>query len=101
MRSLQDATAHVVAQRTGGNGHYELQVQFDPIRMDATLQVQEPANGPLENLIKVPGLGELSLSARLSGPRTAEKIQLSVDAGPLRGRALGTIDLVHSSADLD
>ncbi|MFL6602955.1 MAG: translocation/assembly module TamB domain-containing protein [Steroidobacteraceae bacterium] len=101
LRSLQDATAHVVAQRTGGNGHYELQVQFDPVRMDATLKVQEPANGPLENLIKVPGMGELSLSARLSGPRTAEKIELTVDAGPLRGRALGTIDLVHSSADLD
>jgi len=101
LRSLQNATAHVVAQRTGGNGNYELQVQFDPVRMDATLKVQEPANGPLENLIKVPGLGELSLSARLSGPRTAAEIELTVDAGPLRGRALGTIDLVHSSADLD
>jgi len=33
LRSLQDATAHVVAQRTGGNGDYELQVQFDPVRM--------------------------------------------------------------------
>jgi translocation and assembly module TamB len=101
LRSLQDATAHVVAQRTGGTGNYEVQLQFDPVRMDATLKVQEPANGPLENLIKVPGLGELSLFARLNGPRTAEKIQLSVDAGPLRGRAQGTVDLVHSSADLD
>jgi translocation and assembly module TamB len=101
LRSLQDVTAHVVAQRTGGNGNYEIQVQFDPVRMDGTLELHEPANGPLENLIKVPGLGELSLSARVSGPRTAEKIQLTVDAGPLRGRAQGSIDLVHSSADLD
>ena len=31
LRSLQDATAHVVAQRTGGNGDYELDVQFDPV----------------------------------------------------------------------
>jgi translocation and assembly module TamB len=101
LRSLQDATAHVVAQRTGGNGNYELQLQFDPAHMDATLQLHEPANGPLENLIKVPGLGELSLSARVSGPRSAAEIQLTVDAGPLRGRAQGTVDLVHSSADLD
>jgi translocation and assembly module TamB len=101
LRSLQDATAHVVAHRTGGNGDYELQLKFDPARMDGTLTLQEPANGPLENLIKLPGLGELSLSARVSGPRTAEKIQLTVDAGPLRGRAQGTVDLVHSSADLD
>jgi len=101
LRSLQEATGQLVAQRTGGNGDYELHVQFDPVRMDATLKVQEPANGPLENLIKVPGLGALSLSARMSGPRTAQEIQLTVDAGPLRGRALGTVDLVHSSADLD
>jgi translocation and assembly module TamB len=101
LRSLQDATAHIVAQRTGGNGNYELQLHFDPVRMDATLQLQEPANGPLENLMKVPGLGTLSLSARMNGPRSAEDIQLTVAAGPLRGRAQGTVDLVHSSADLD
>jgi translocation and assembly module TamB len=101
LRSLQDMTARVVAQRTGGNGDYELQLQFDPSRMDATLKLQEPADGPLENLVKVPGLGELSLSARLNGPRNAEKIELTLDAGPLRLRALGAINLVQSSADLD
>src|SRR5882757_8170380 len=101
LRSLQDMTAQVTAQRTGGNGDYSLQLQFDPSRMDATLKVQEPANGPLENLIRVPGLGELSLLARLSGPRTAENIELTLDAGPLRGRAQGTINLVQSSADLE
>jgi len=101
LRSLQEMTIRVSAKRTGGNGDYSLQLQFDPYRMDATLKVQEPANGPLENLIKVPGLGELSLSARLSGPRSAEKVELTLDAGPLRGRAQGTINLVQNSADLD
>jgi translocation and assembly module TamB len=101
LRSLQDMTAHVVAQRTGGNGNYEVQLQFDPSRMDATLKLQEPANGPLENLIKVPGLGELSLSARLNGPRNAENIELTLDAGPLRVRARGAINLVQNSADLE
>jgi translocation and assembly module TamB len=101
LRSLQQMTARVTARRTGGNGDYALQLQFDPERMDATLKVQEPANGPLENLIKVPGLGELSLLVRLSGPRTAEKVELTLDAGPLRGRAQGTINLVQNSADLD
>jgi len=101
LRSLQDATAHVVARRTGGNGDYELQLQFDPARIDATLHLQEPANGPLENLLKVPGLGELSVSARVNGPRSAETIQLVVDAGPLRGRAQGTVDIVNGAADLN
>jgi translocation and assembly module TamB len=101
LRSLEEMAAQVTARRTGGNGDYSLQLQFDPSRMDATLKVQEPANGPLENLIEVPGLGELSLLARLSGPRSAEKVELTLDAGPLRGRAQGTINLVQNSADLD
>jgi translocation and assembly module TamB len=100
LRSLQDATANVVAQRTGGIGDYEVQLQFDPARMDATLKIREPANGPLENILKIPGLGELSVLAKLSGPRAAENIQLSVDAGSLRGRANGTINLNDTSADL-
>src|SRR5262249_59986651 len=72
----------------------------DPARMEAMLKLQEPANGPLENLMKVPGLGALSVTARLNGPRNAETVQVSVDAGPLRARASGTVDLVHSAADL-
>jgi translocation and assembly module TamB len=101
LRSLQDAMATLSAQRTGGIGDYELQLKFDPTRMDATLKLQEPANGPLENLLRVPGLGDLSVFAKLSGPRAAENIQLTLDAGALRGRAQGTINLVAGSADLD
>jgi len=101
LRSLQDATAYIVARRTGGNGDYQINLHFDPARMDAILKLQEPANGPLENLVKVPGLGALSVIARLNGPRNAEQLQLSVDAGPLRARAHGTLDLVHSAANLD
>ncbi len=37
----------------------------------------------------------------MSGPRTAEHIQLTVDAGALRGRAQGTLDLTAVSGDLD
>jgi translocation and assembly module TamB len=100
LNSLQDATANIVAQRTGGIGDYELQVQFDPARMAGTLKVQEPANGPLENILKIPGLGDLSVLAKLSGPRAAESIQLTLDAGALHGKANGTIDLNEISADL-
>ncbi|MBV8805773.1 MAG: hypothetical protein JO042_12015, partial [Sinobacteraceae bacterium] len=37
LRSLQDATAHLQAKRTGGTGDYELQLQFDPARVEAML----------------------------------------------------------------
>ena len=100
LRSLQDATANVIAQRVGGLGDYELQLQFDPARMDATLKLQEPANGPLENILKTPGLGDLWAFAQVHGPRNAETLQLTIAAGGLRGNAQGTINLVDASADL-
>ncbi len=100
-RSLQDATASVNAQRTGGSGDYELQLHFDPTRIDATLKVEEPANGPLENILTVPGLGDLSLLAKINGPRTAESLQLTLAAGALRGRVQGSLNVVETSADLD
>lgn len=100
VRSLEDARAHVVAQRTGGFGHYEVELQFDPSRMDASIQLREPAQGPLENILKLPGLGELSVVANMSGPRSAESIQLSLAAGSLKGRLQGTANLTDTSADL-
>ncbi len=56
---------------------------------------------PLENLLQVPGLGDLSVFAQLTGPRKAEHIQLTLDAGPLRGRVQGTLNLTDIAADLD
>jgi translocation and assembly module TamB len=100
-RSLRDAMTSLVAQRTGGVGNYDLQLRFNADRMDATLKLQEPANGPLENLLQVPGLGDLSVFAQLTGPRTAEHIQLTLDAGALRGRVQGSLNLIAVSADLD
>src|SRR6185437_1103166 len=38
---------------------------------------------------------------QLQGPRNAENIQLTVDAGALHGRARGTLDLTGLAADLD
>jgi translocation and assembly module TamB len=100
-RSMRDAMASVVAQRTGGIGNYDVQLRFNADRMDATVKLQEPANGPLENLLQVPGLGDLSVFAQLTGPRTAEHIQLTLDAGSLRARVQGSLNLLEVSADLD
>jgi translocation and assembly module TamB len=101
LRSLQDADAHLSAHRTAGNGTYEVDGHFDPRSMNATVKLQEPAHGPLENLLKVPDLGALSALVKLSGPRNAEDLQLSVDAGPLQARANGRIDLTNEAADLN
>jgi translocation and assembly module TamB len=101
LRSLQDVDTHIIAQRTGGDGNYEVTAHFDPQSMNATVKLQEPGNGPLENLVEVPGLGALNVLVELHGPRNAEDLRMSVDAGPLQARANGRIDLVGSTADLE
>ena len=98
--SLQDATASIVAQRTGGVGDYELQLRFDPARMDGTLKIQEPANGPLENILTLPGLGDLSALLKVSGPRTAEDIEVTLDAGAAHGSVQGKLNIEAASANL-
>ncbi|HEY1891691.1 MAG TPA: translocation/assembly module TamB domain-containing protein [Steroidobacteraceae bacterium] len=100
-RSMKDAQGGLVAQRTNGTGDYE--VSFALLRsggMSASLKLQEPASGPLEHLLNVPGLGALSVLASIDGPRNAEKLSLDAHAGPLSANAKGTIDLVRRAADL-
>jgi translocation and assembly module TamB len=102
LRSLQDAALSLVARRIDGiTGDYELTLRFDPARMDAKLQLAEPAGGTLESLVGIPGLGALSLVATLAGPRGAERLDFAARAGQLQARAAGTLDLTRVSADLN
>jgi len=101
LRTLEDANADIVATRVGGVGHYEVHFRFDRRRMDASLQLDEPASGPLEHLLQLPGLGALSAHGTLSGPRKAERIDLVVDAGDAHARAAGLVDLRDLKGDLD
>ena len=100
-RSMKDAQGSLIARRTNGTGDYE--VTFGLLRsggMSADLKLTEPAGGPLEHLLDVPGLGALSVLANLDGPRNAERLRLAVHAGQLSANAAGTIDLVGRAADL-
>lgn len=99
--SLADAQGHMHARRTDGpGGNYELTLRFDPARMDAQLRVEEPAGGALENLLQYPSLGGLSVTANLSGARSAEHAVVSARAGDLRAELRGEVDLTRQSADL-
>ena len=99
--SLKNAAAHISAHRTdGAGGNYEVTLRFDPKRMDASVKLEEPADGALENLLHYPGLGTLSVAGDLHGPRGAEEIQLGVRAGDLHAQAHGSLDLDEKSANL-
>jgi translocation and assembly module TamB len=101
MRSVQNMVIDAAAHRIDGDGDYELRLRFDSKRMDAALSLHEPAGGPLENILQLPGLGALAATVNLSGPRSAERLELSVAAGGLRGHAEGSLNFNDLSADLD
>jgi translocation and assembly module TamB len=101
LRSVRDMVISAAAHRIDGDGDYELKLRFDPKRMDAALTLHEPASGPLENLLQLPGLGALAASVNLTGPREAERVDLSIDAGAFRGRAQGSLNVTDLSAELD
>ena len=100
IRSLKEASAHLSVQRIAGDGHYQVDAHFDPQSMTATVQLQEPAHGPLANLVNLPNAGALNVRATLKGPRSAEDLQLRAAAGPLQGQASGRINLQAGAADL-
>jgi translocation and assembly module TamB len=101
LRSLREMQFDAVARRVGDEGNYDLHLAFDAKRMRAALQVHEPAHGPLENLLSLPGLGALDVQLDFDGPRAAEKLKLAVQAGGLTGHAQGTLNIRDATADLD
>jgi translocation and assembly module TamB len=101
LRSVTDMVIDAAAHRINGLGDYVLHLQFDPKRMDAALKLKEPAGGPLENLVQLPGLGALDATVNLSGLRSAEHLELAIDAGTLRGSAHGNVNVNELSGDLD
>jgi translocation and assembly module TamB len=100
LRSLHDMLFDASAQRIDGDGDYELHLHFDEKRMDASLKLHEPASGPLENILSLPGLGALQAEVKLNGARSAEQLEVSLQAGELKGHAEGSVDLGNLSADL-
>jgi translocation and assembly module TamB len=100
LHSLSDMQFDVAARRIDGDGHYELHLHFDKARMEAALKLHEPASGPLENILSLPGLGALDATLNLNGPRAAEQLDLALQAGNLKGHAAGSLNLTELSADL-
>jgi translocation and assembly module TamB len=100
LRSLDDMLFDASARRIDSDGEYELHLHFDARRMDGALKLHEPAGGPLENILSLPGLGGLQAELSLSGPRSAEQVGISLQAGNLTGHAQGTVNFTESSADL-
>jgi translocation and assembly module TamB len=101
LHSLRDMQIDASARRIDSDGVYELHLHFDEHRMDASLKVHEPGGGPLENILSLPGLGALQATVNLNGPRAAERLDISLQAGELKGHAEGSLNFSELSADID
>ncbi len=99
-RSMEDLRARLLARRTNGTGDYELTLHIAPSHMTGRARLEEPAGGPIEHLVDLPGLGAVSVQASLTGPRNAEQLRLDGRIGAMRARAGGTLDLEHRAAEL-
>jgi len=87
-------------ERLDGAGRYQMSGTTAPNAMTGRIDVSEPNHGPLANIVGLPDIGPLSISASLDGPRHAEQLRLSLSAGPLAAAARGTIDFVGKTLDV-
>jgi translocation and assembly module TamB len=101
MRSVSEMQFDVTAQRLNGAGDYDVHLKFDAKRMQTVMKIHEPANGPLQNIMALPGLGDAEVSLNFDGPRSAEKLQLTLKVGTLAGHAEGSLNLADFAADLN
>ena len=100
LQSLTDMLFNASAKRIDGDGTYLAHLHFDSERMDAMFKIHEPASGPLEHILGLPGLGALDADANFTGPRSRESLTLDLTAGGLKGHAEGFLDLKELAADL-
>jgi translocation and assembly module TamB len=102
LNSLEDAAVTLLAHRVDAqNDRYQLRLQFDPVRVDASLAIDEQSGGVLQNLLHCPELGALHAAAQLQGPRTAARLELHTQAGVLEASAQGSVDLASRTSSLE
>ncbi len=97
----REVDTSLFARRLDGPGTYQVVGEIDARRVNAALDVEEPAAGPLQNLAGLPGLGALSAHASVVGPRNAETTRVVLAAGALRANATGTVNWTAGIADVD
>ncbi|MGH7075942.1 MAG: translocation/assembly module TamB domain-containing protein [Stellaceae bacterium] len=90
------ATAH----RLDGAGDYRVAIDDGSAGVTAHFVMTEPAHGLVSELAGMPEFGAIDVAASVTGPRGAERLEVTARAGELRATAHGTIDLLADTADL-
>lgn len=80
---------------------YRASAQFDDSRLQAQLDLEEDADGPLAHLAQLPAIGALSIHLTLAGPREAVTTTLAARAGELTANASGSVNLATRAASIE
>jgi translocation and assembly module TamB len=80
---------------------YRASAQFDDRQLQAEVDLEEDADGPLAHLAQLPQIGAVSIHLSVTGPRDAVSSQLSVHAGSLVAKATGTLNANTGAAALE
>lgn len=100
-RSLERAALQLSVQRLDAvPATYLVTADLRPRQLAVQMDLEEQADGPLANLLQLPGLGALSVHLLMEGPRTAVRTRLDAQAGALTASANGTLDLPRRAAQL-
>jgi translocation and assembly module TamB len=80
---------------------YRVALRFDDRTLEARIDLEEDAGGPLAHLAQVPGIGAVAIHLTLDGPRTGASARLTVQAGSLQATAGGTLNANTGAATID
>ncbi len=99
--SLKHLSLQALAQRLDAvPSVYRASAKFDDSGLQAQLDLQEDAGGPLAHLVQLPAIGALSIHLQLAGPPQAVAASLAAQAGGLTANAHGTLDLIAHAASM-
>ena len=79
---------------------YRASAKLDDDGLQAQLDLEENANGPLAHLAQLPEIGALSIHLQLAGRPHAVATTLAARAGGLTASARGTVDMVTGAASM-
>jgi translocation and assembly module TamB len=80
---------------------YRATAQIDDRQLQAQLDLEEEAAGPLAHLAQVPDIGALSIHLRVAGPREAVNTELALRAGALTGHISGLFNVRTGASTLE
>lgn len=98
--SLSMGSVRLDANRLDSPGHYTVSGTATPDQIVASIKADEPAQGLISSIARLPDLGPVAIQASVNGPRSALVTQVGIEAGQLTASASGTVDLPHQAADL-